>query len=369
MKIFKVRQVLPQLYNIIVKRKIEFEFELIPYSSERLSLKKRANFFWFGLNQYLLPPRPLGIPVIAQVEPSNFCNLSCPLCLTTSQTGSRSRTLLPFNTFKRFIDDVGEYLLLIVLWNWGEPFLNPDIFRMIRYAKTKNIIVHSSTNGNVIFDEKRAEELVDSGIDTLIFGVDGATEETYRKYRKGGSLKNVIDSIRNIVGVKARRNSKKPFLNLRFVVMQHNEGEIPLIKKLAADLGVDFLSFKTVDMPVARGTDLDSRFAPRDRRYRRYEYNHDNERIGRPFICMRPWKRITMDAGGEIIPCEMDYRNVHSFGNAVTGSSAGGEWKSEKSVEFRKKFNKGLNDFYLCKDCTYKNNVADDCTIEKITLK
>jgi radical SAM protein with 4Fe4S-binding SPASM domain len=369
MKIFKVRQVLPQLYNIIVRSKIEFEFELIPYSVERLSLKKRANFFWFGLNQFLMPPRPLGIPVIAQVEPSNFCNLSCPLCLTTSQTVSRARRLMPFGTFKRFIDDVGDYLLLIVLWNWGEPFLNPDIFRMIKYAKTRDIIVHSSTNGNVIFDEARAEELVGSGIDTLIFGVDGATEETYRKYRKGGSLKNVIESIRTIVRVKERKHSRKPFLNLRFVVMQHNEGEIPLIKQLAADLGVDFLSFKTVDMPVARGADLDSRFSPSDPRYRRYEYNHDNERIGRPFFCMRPWKRITMDAGGEIIPCEMDYRNLYSFGNAVTGSSLPEVWKSGESVEFRKKFNKGQNDYYLCKDCTYKNRIADDCTIEKIRLK
>lgn len=352
-----------------MRRRIEFEFELIPYISEGLSLRKTANFFWFGLNQFLTPSRPLGIPVIGQVEPVNFCNLSCPLCLTTSQTGSRRRSLLAFSTFKRFIDEVGDYLLLIVLWNWGEPFLNPDIFRMIRYAKSKNIIMHSSTNGNVIFDEARAEELVDSGLDTLVFGVDGATEETYRKYRKGGSLGNVIESIRTIVKVKDKVNSKKPFLNLRFVIMKHNEKEIPLIKQLAGDLGVDFLSFKTVDMPAARGDDLDSSFAPGNPGYRRYEYDQAHKRVGRPFSCMRPWKRITMDALGEIIPCEYDYKDMHSFGNAGKRSFLREVWKGKKSVEFRKKFNKGFNDYYLCRDCTYKNRVAEDCTIEKIRLR
>ena len=94
-----------------------------------------------------------------------------------------SFSVLSYKTFKNFIDQFGDYLLLIILWDWGEPFLNPDIFKIISYAKTKNILIHSSTNGNVRFSEEKAEELVNSGLDSLIVAVDGATQETYGKYR------------------------------------------------------------------------------------------------------------------------------------------------------------------------------------------
>ena len=188
MKIFHFRDVWPQLANLILRRRFRFDFELIPYRAENLSWRKIGNFFLAGLNQYLPRPRPFGKPVFAQVEPANFCNLSCPLCLTVSESHARPAAVLPFDVFRRFIDEVGDTLLLIVFWNWGEPFLNPDLCRMLACAKAKGILTHCSTNGNVRFDEEKAREIVRSGLDTLIFGVDGATPETYAKYRVGAIL-------------------------------------------------------------------------------------------------------------------------------------------------------------------------------------
>ncbi len=369
-KIFGFGEVLSQLYNIVFRRRLEFKFELIPYVSEGLTLKKIANFFIFGLNQFILQSKPLGYPLIAQVEPTNFCNLSCPLCLTTSVTPSRLRSIMPFETFKKLIDEVGDYLLLIVLWNWGEPFLNPDIFRMIKYAKSKNIIIHCSTNGNVRFNEKMTEELLDSGLDTLIVAVDGATEETYRKYRKGGSLQKVLTNIRTIVNAKKRKGIETPRLNLRFVVMRQNEREIPLIKKLARELDVDYLTFKAVYMPCELGEELDRNYVPENQKYRQYEYEDRNfVRKKKSFRCVRPWKRITVDALGEVISCEFDYKSTHSFGKLKGDKSVMAIWKSHKAVDFRKHFNMGWNEYYLCKDCTYKNMTVEDCNIEKIDLK
>ncbi|MEW6600304.1 MAG: radical SAM protein [Nitrospirota bacterium] len=369
MKIFKFRDILPQLHNIVLKRRLKFYFELIPYEVKSLSYKRIRNLFLTGLNQFILPSRPLGYPVIAQVEPVNFCNLSCPLCLTTSQTFSRPRSILPFESFKKVIDDAGDYMLLVVLWIWGEPFLNPDVFKMIQYAKAKDIVLHSSTNGNVRFDEDKAERLVDSGLDTLVFAVDGVSQETYGKYRRGGNLELVLSNIKTIVRVKKKKNARTPRLIMRFVVMQHNEEEIPSVKKLAKDLEVDFLALKTVDMPHERGDNLDGRYAPGNKKFQRYEYEAGTyKRKRKPFTCMRPWKRLTLDALGEIIPCEYEYKDLFSFGNLNTGKSSMAIWKSDKATMFRKRFNRGNNDFYLCKDCTYKNSVADDCVVDRIDI-
>jgi MoaA/NifB/PqqE/SkfB family radical SAM enzyme len=369
-KIFNIRDAVLQLPNIFFRRRMKFHFELLPFEAKGLSARKIRNFFLAGLNQLFLPSKPIGYPVIAQVEPTNFCNLSCPLCLTTSETYSRPRAMLSFETFKNFIDDLGEYLLLIILWNWGEPFLNPDIFRIIAYAKSKNILVHSSTNGNVKFNDEKADLLIESGLDSLIFAVDGATQETYSKYRKGGRLEKVLDNIETIVSAKKRKGSETPRVNLRFVVMQHNEKERHLVRQFAEQLDVDFFSVKTVAMLPDRGKDLDRSFAPEDPKYRMYEYEAEGfKRKEKPFSCMRPWKRITLDALGEIIPCEYEYKNVHSFGRLDGKISAASIWKGPEAQGFREEFNLGNNDFYLCKDCVYKNRVADDCTIERVILK
>jgi len=369
MKIFSFRDVLPQLPNVFFRRRLRFTFELLPFEAKRLAAKKIGNFFLAWLNQFILPSRPFGFPVIAQVEPANFCNLSCPLCLTASETSSRPKIVLAFDTFKRFIDEVGDYLLLIILWSWGEPFLNPDIFKIIAYAKSKNIIVHTSTNGNVRFDNDKANALVDSGLDSLVFGIDGATQEAYSKYRKGGNLRTALTNIKTIVSIKRRKDSDTPRLTMRFVVMQHNEKELPLVKGLAEELEVDFFAIKTVDMPPACGENLDAAFAPSNAQYKRYEYEPQGfKKKEKPFTCMRPWKRIILDALGEMIPCEYDYRNLHSYGTLNREQSALSIWKGEKAAKFRKKFNLGNNDFYLCKDCTYKDMVPDDCVVERIHL-
>jgi radical SAM protein with 4Fe4S-binding SPASM domain len=370
MKLFKFRYILPQIPNLLLRRRLKFKFEKIPFEVKDLPLKKIWNFFQAGCNQFILPSKPFGHPVVGQVEPANFCNLSCPLCLTTSENGSRPESVLSYEKFKDFIAENGDYLLLIVLWNWGEPFLNPALLKMISYAKSKNIVLHSSTNGNVKFSDDSADLLVDSGLDSLVFGIDGATDETYRQYRRGGSLPLVLENIRTVVRAKKKRASATPFLTLRFVVMHQNEKEWPSALRLAEELGVDYFALKTVDMPPALGKNLDSYFAPDHRQYQRYEYETGSfDRKKKPFVCMRPWKRITLDALGEVIPCEYDYRDLHSFGALDGGKSALSIWKGSKSQDFRKKFNKGDNSFYLCKDCTYKNKVTEDCTIAIVRLK
>ena len=192
MQIFHPSKIAGQIPRLLLRGRLEFEFEMLPYRAEGIPLPEAINCFKAGLNQYLLPASPLGKPVIAQVEPVNFCNLQCPLCLTTSMTRSRPSVLLPFETFTQFIDDVGDSLLQLIFWGWGEPLLHPDFSRMVAYAKTRGVIVRTSTNGNVKLKREQAEELVESGLDSIVIAVDGATQETYEKYRKGGCLDTAV---------------------------------------------------------------------------------------------------------------------------------------------------------------------------------
>lgn len=369
MKMFRWSYVLPKLPSLLFQRRMRFDFEYLPHQVRGLAARKVRNFLIAGLNQVFLPARPLGYPVIAQVEPVNFCNLSCPLCLTTSATQSRPPRILRFPVFRSFMDEIGEYLLLMVLWNWGEPFLNPEIFRMIAYAKSKGVVVHSSTNANIPWSEDEVEALVDSGLDSLVIAVDGASSETYREYRIGGNLELVWRNVELLVRMKKRKKSLTPRLNVRFVVMRHNEHELDRVRERAREQEVDYFSIKSVDLPSDRGTDLDRVHIPRNEEYHRYEYVRGSfERKPRTFTCMRPWKRITLQAGGEIVACEYDYRNECSFGTIGEASSASTVWKGDRSAEFRRNFHLGNNGFPFCVTCPYKNMVQESCILERMFL-
>ena len=101
------------------------------------------------------------------IDPSNICNLHCPLCPTGQGRSDRSKGKMSFVNFRRIIDELGAYLYRVDLHNWGEPLLNDEIYRMISYARAHNIEVRVSSNLNVI-DWVKAEKLVKSGLDVLI---------------------------------------------------------------------------------------------------------------------------------------------------------------------------------------------------------
>ena len=154
---------------------------------------------------------------------------------------------MAFDTFTKILDEVGEYIFTLLFWGWGEPFLNPRAFDMIAYARAKGVKVISSTNGHLFARPEYADRLVRSGLDSIIFAIDGVAQGSYERFRHGGHLETVLQGIRNVADRKKALGSRTPFINFRFIVMAQNEAEIPLAKKLAPSVGADALTFKTLN--------------------------------------------------------------------------------------------------------------------------
>src|SRR5262245_1754762 len=88
-----------------------------------LSWKRRANVYLSRLEAARLRTRLWSRPWHLVVEPSNACNLKCPYCFTGA--GGRGRTLgrLPLEAFRRVLEEIGDYLVDVELFGWGEPLL------------------------------------------------------------------------------------------------------------------------------------------------------------------------------------------------------------------------------------------------------
>ncbi|MBU0953709.1 MAG: radical SAM protein [Nanoarchaeota archaeon] len=296
-----------------------------------------------------------GYPSIMMIEPTNLCNLQCPLCPTGSGAITAPRGFMKFENFKKIIDECGNYLLNVTLWNWGEPFMNKDIFNMIEYAKAKKIFVRVSTNGHLLRDTENIERLVRSGLDELIFSLDGASEETFLKYRKTGDFNNVRKNLQTLVETKKRLKSRTPFVELQFIVMSHNEHEIPKIRQIVKEVGIDHLKIKTVSLEGANalgfGGDKEKIkvYIPKDEKYSRYKEGMIRKQIKDG--CVRLWHTSVVNWDGSISPCCNDPNRNFVFGN-VFEEGFKKAWNSTKYVNFRKAMLTNKTAIPMCKNCS-----------------
>jgi len=352
-------------FNLLTNRQIKFQFDRIPMTSYPFSWKKFKNIFLIGVNRLFPVSTQLGYPYMAHVSPSGLCNLRCDVC-PTHHPATKGKGLLPFRTFKKFVDEAGDYLIYIILWSWGEPLLNPDIYKMCHYAEQKGIRTVTSTNFNK-FSQKEAYDMVKSGLDALIIAADGTTQESYSRYRKGGNLEKVWKHTREIVQVKKKTGSRKPLLNLRMIVSKDNENEMETFRQIARKLGVDMVSFKAFSTRQSGYLDptIDQKYAPNQKRYRWYSYQKGFNVSHNPkkYWCRFPWTKPTLFPDGTIISCEYDFKYEHVFGN-INEQSFDRIWFSPQADVFRKKFQKNRDAFDFCKDCVYDYKLIPGCVLE-----
>ncbi|MBP1685147.1 MAG: radical protein [Deltaproteobacteria bacterium] len=355
----------------LATRRVEIRCDGIPYHFDKVPLNKLLNWILVEASLYVKPERPWGLPTHLQVEPTNRCNLRCAICPVTRGM-ERSSGDMDLELFKRMIDETAGSVFLMLLWNWGEPFFNPQAFEMIAYARERGIRVVSSTNGHVFAHAENAEKVVKSGLDTLIFAVDGITQESYERYRCGGTLETALDGIRNVVKQKRILRSKTPLVNLRFIVMKDNEHEIPAIKERAGSLGVDALTFKTMNPSFNHGAPLvrDNQCIPENERYRRFVYD-ENDRRRTPVKnnpCKNLWNCAVIHWSGVICTCCCDPDEKYAVGD-LRSDSFPNNWSGELYRRTRRRFRRDWEEIPLCRDCTRafkRGSVYDETIAEAI---
>jgi radical SAM protein with 4Fe4S-binding SPASM domain len=260
-------------------------------------------------------------PIKLIIDSGNICQLKCPLCPTGQNKNTRNKCFLELDNFKKIIDEAGEYLYGVDLYNWGEPFLNKDIFNMIEYAQKNNIKVQLSSNLNR-FPDDYAEKLVKSGLEKLILSIDGASQESYSKYRVGGDFEKVINNIKKIANAKIKLKTKTPEIIWQFLVNKYNEMEIEQATKIAKEICVDKILFSK--MRCDMGNEIlmnDSKkvvsiksWLGENKEHHRYDIDEKKRKI-KPSRCSFIKTTMVINADGSVSPCCGVYDQKWDFGN------------------------------------------------------
>lgn len=296
--------------------------------------------------------RPIvwGKPFILTVEPTNICNLKCPLCVTGNSKMMRKAGMMDFQTYKKVLDEFGESIFYLLLYQQGEPFINKDFIRFIEYAKQKNIFITTSTNAHY-FNEETAAATVCSGLDTIIVSIDGLDQESYEKYRVNGSLAIVTEGIKTLVLERKKHKSKTPRIYLQFIVMQHNEAQLSELSKFAGSLGVDKVLVKTVQVEDKKEAE---EWLPQNPNYRRYEINGEEIRtktVGKG-PCPRPWTSTLVNWDGSVVPCCFDKHGLHKNGSFKESNTIDEIWRSKNYGTFRDRILKNRKEIDICSNCS-----------------
>lgn len=300
---------------------------------------KIINNYLLKIGKSLKNQTSLGMPSNMLIEPTNACNLKCPGCPTGSGILKRKKGYMSFENFKLIIDECKNNLEMAMLWNYGEPFLNKDLFKMIKYARSKDIKVVTSTNAH--FLPGKINKLIDSKINKVMISLDGATKETYEKYRQNGNFEIVIDSIKEL----CKKKDEKLFVELQFIIMQHNEHEIGKIKKIAKELVVDKLSLKSAWFLDKRLEEKFKYIIPKNKKYQR--------KIEASGYCIKPWYHMVIQWNGDVAPCCYDADCNINLGN-VFDKGVRAIWNGKKFKNLRKtmkKQYKGEKLIPICQKC------------------
>jgi radical SAM protein with 4Fe4S-binding SPASM domain len=304
------------------------------------------------ISKYLKLSYARGLPQIAVIEPTNNCIFSCPMCPLGQNRILRKRGYMSYENFKKVIDSFKDNLKVVILFNFGEPFLNNNIFKMIKYCKKKKIFTITSTNAGIL-NKSLINNIINSGLDYLTISLNGASEKTYRIYNTAKNFKKAINNIEKLCK-KKRMKYNLPFVDLQFIVMRENEGEISKIKELAKRLGVDMLSIKTAWIFDEKVKNI----LPRNTIYRRYylKYNVIKSKNKTKNWCPWPWSATVVFWDGSVHPCCYDLNGKYNFGN-IFDRSLESIWNDKKYIKFRKQILTNKNDIPMCAQCTLSTDV------------
>ncbi len=294
--------------------------------------------------------RHAGMPVSIAIEPTTSCNLRCPECPSGLRSFTRPTGMLQEDVFTKVIDQLAPTLSYLTFYFQGEPFLHPKFLPLVHYAAQRNIYTATSTNAHYL-NEDAARKTVESGLDKLIVSIDGTTQKTYEAYRVGGQLNKVLEGTRHVLAWKKKLKSITPRVVFQFLVVKPNEHQIPEIKKIAAEMGVDDLVLKTAQIyNYQQGSPL----IPSIDKYARYRRKPDGTYALKNNLgnnCWKMWHSCVVTWDGNVVPCCFDKDAQFVMGN-VKDQPFADIWRGERYEKFRQSLLRSRSEIEICKNCT-----------------
>jgi MoaA/NifB/PqqE/SkfB family radical SAM enzyme len=363
----------------VMRRKYEAFARFRAVLSSRPPFRKKnrsayTNFLRAKYEAYTGAVSVRSYPYYLCMDPCDLCQLRCPTCPTGIENEGRKgasdtrfisrkhRSMMSPELFDALMDEMGEYLFLIMFYNYGEPLLNKHLPEFIRKAAARDIETEVHTNLSLPLTDQQIDDVMASGLDYLNASIDGFSQESYQVHRVGGNLDLVKRNLERLVAARDRL-AARTIITFKMLVFRHNEHEIPAARKYCEDLGIRFLygeafidnpdwlpSYRAAEQPYFSSSDIQARVSEWDAAGQP-DYFGEHEK--RPYWSLFPKAReadypsfcnwhygfSVVTAGGPVAPCCAASKERDDFGTVVPGEVRFADvWNSDRLRKSRASF-------------------------------
>lgn len=299
-----------------------------------------------------------SFPKTVQIGITNRCNFNCKMC-------QRHDLNVPikdmdYKLFEAVLTKIKK-AKNVILTGWGEPFMHPDIIKMIRLCKEKGFNVRLTSNGSLL-NNALISDIIDSKLDAITFSVDSVNPDKI----DGGHI--ILNQLNNIKKLSMERTAKNSHLKiyLQSVYFKGKEENLFEIAKFAQENRLDRIRVSRMDVRfhdtarpganeerklindmenIIKGSNLGFDFLPH------VAFDGLLKRVYKIFFpllhrrgkyCLRTFNDVYINEDGRVTPCcalpLMEMGNILEDGlDAI--------WKNEKFRNFR------INQKKICGKC------------------
>ncbi|MFC1849673.1 radical SAM/SPASM domain-containing protein [candidate division CSSED10-310 bacterium] len=265
------------------------------------------------------------LPVRLWLEPTNKCNLRCPIC-PQSADNKTPRGFMDKALFRKIIDEAKDFVYDINLSHRGESLFHEDIIDFISYAHQNGLRTRIHTNGTILTPEL-SRELILSGLDFLSFSFDGFDKYAYESSRVGARFEETLHNILTFLRIKQELNRKMPFTVIQII----NTGTVP--DSEFSEKRNNFVRYFD-GLPLNKLYIKDPHNWGGNIKQETAEKLSQNQRYSPCTFC---WYALTILWDGMVVPCPQDFFAQLQVGDLTT-QSIKEIWRHSPLVNLRQKF-------------------------------
>lgn len=311
-----------------------------------MSIKQSIEYAKSSWSALLKKPTVWGKPIHLTIEPTNICNLACPVCETGARVLRRPQGFMTLQDFRAIIDKVAGYTNTVFLYFMGEPFLHKQIYDIIAYATERGIFVSMCTNGEFVDSKKTIE----SRLGEISFQIGGITPLTHEVYRVGANFNRMWDNLLNTIEAN-KQSGNKTKIKVGFIVMKHNEHQVDDFLSIANNIGV----IPEVISPCVRTIEQAKELLPENDAYWLYNKRALDNGILCPRNivngCLWIYYSAVVLWNGDVVPCCRDAHGVHIMGNLLR-QDTDEIWNGKPYREFRNMVANNRKGMAICRLCS-----------------
>ena len=205
------------------------------YNNEtKKTIKKWSSFVEF-LEAQIPQESCFSHPHTIFIEVTSQCNLRCKHCfyskneeLFSTKEDLTTREIL--RLLKFLTEELGIINFVII---GREPLLNKDIFKIIKYLKSKNVYLKLQTNATLFTDKiiGKLGKILNPKTDFIQISLDGATEKIHDQIRGKGAFKKTTEAIKKL-------STNNINVIVAYTVNSLNVNDLPSLYELGTELRI-----------------------------------------------------------------------------------------------------------------------------------